>query len=53
MILTRTQRERLLKDVAFEIWEPLSDDRLVCRFVTSWATTDAELHALDEALDRL
>lgn len=53
VILTRTQRERLLKDVAFEIWEPLPDDRLVCRFVTSWATTDAELHALDEALDRL
>lgn len=53
VILTKEQRERLMKDVAFEIWEPTADGRLVCRFVTSWATTDAEVQALDQALAAL
>lgn len=50
VILSKEQKQRLAKEIAFEIWEPLSDDRLLCRFVTCWATTEADIVALDEAL---
>ena len=50
VILSREQKERLSSQIAFEVWSPLPDDRLLCRFVTSWATTDADLEALDRAL---
>lgn len=50
VILTREQKEQLSSQIAFEVWSPLPDDRLLCRFVTSWATTDADLEALDRAL---
>lgn len=50
VILSKEQKQRLAEDIAFEIWEPLSDDRLLCRFVTCWATTEADIVALDEAL---
>lgn len=48
--LSKEQKQRLAEEIAFEIWEPLSDDRLLCRFVTCWATTEADIVALDEAL---
>ncbi len=50
VVLTREQKEQLSTQIAFEVWSPLPDDRLLCRFVTSWATTDADLEALDRAL---
>lgn len=50
VILSKEQKQRLAKEIAFEIWEPLPDDRLLCRFVTCWATTEADIAALDEAL---
>ena len=50
VILSREQKERLSSQIAFEVWSPLPDDRLLCRFVTSWATTDPDLEALDRAL---
>lgn len=50
VILSKEQKQRLAEEIAFEIWEPLSDDRLLCRFVTCWATTEADIVALDEAL---
>lgn len=50
VILSREQKEQLSSQIAFEVWSPLPDDRLLCRFVTSWATTDADLEALDRAL---
>lgn len=52
VILSKEQKQRLAKEIAFEIWEPLPDDRLLCRFVTCWATTEADIAALDEALKR-
>lgn len=52
VLLTAEQRERLLKDVLFEVWEPMGD-QLLCRFVTSWATTEADLDALEKALGKL
>lgn len=50
VILSKEQKQRLAEDIAFEIWEPLPDDHLLCRFVTCWATTEADIVALDEAL---
>lgn len=50
VILTREQKESLFKQIAFEVWSPLPGDRLLCRFVTSWATTEEDLEALDRAL---
>lgn len=50
VILSKEQKQQLEEEIAFEIWEPLSDDRLLCRFVTCWATTEADIVALDEAL---
>ncbi len=52
VILSKEQKLRLAEEIAFEIWEPLPDDRLLCRFVTCWATTEADIAALDEALKR-
>ena len=53
VILTREQKERISRVIAFEVWCPLPDGRLLCRFVTSWATTDADLEALDRTLATL
>jgi len=53
VILSKEQKQRLAEEIAFEIWEPLPDDRLLCRFVTCWATTEADIAALDEALTRI
>lgn len=50
VILSKEQKQRLAKEIAFEIWEPLPNDHLLCRFVTCWATTEADIAALDEAL---
>lgn len=52
VILSKEKKQQLAEEIAFEIWEPLSDDRLLCRFVTCWATTEADIAALDEALKR-
>lgn len=53
VILSKEQKQQLAEEIAFEIWEPLPDDRLLCRFVTCWATTEADIAALDGALARI
>lgn len=50
VILSKEQKQRLAEEIAFEIWEPLPNDHLLCRFVTCWATTEADIVALDGAL---
>ena len=50
VVLTPSQIEILRKSVAFETWEPIDTDHTLCRFVTSWATTDADILQLSEAL---
>lgn len=50
VILSKEQKQRLAEEIAFEIWEPLPNDHLLCRFVTCWATTEADIASLDEAL---
>lgn len=51
--LSNAQMEHLRQHVAFETWEPIDTDRTLCRFVTSWATTNADLQQLANALARL
>lgn len=51
--LTDAQMQALLPGVLFETWEPLDDNRTLCRFVTSWATTERDLKALKEALEAI
>ena len=46
VILTLEQEARLKRSAAFERWETLPDGRAAVRFVTSWATTDAQVDAL-------
>lgn len=53
VILSKEQKQRLAEEIAFEIWEPLPKDHLLCRFVTCWATTEADIAALDEALEHI
>ena len=45
-ILTKEQAEALQDEVGYEIWEELPDGRLVTRFATSWATTQAGIDTL-------
>ena len=53
VILSEAQQRSLSKDFAFEIWEKRPDGALMCRFVTSWATSESKIDALDAALERL
>ena len=48
--LSNTQMNRLMEHILFETWEPIDEDHTLCRFVTSWATTDRDLEALERAL---
>lgn len=38
--------------VQFTHWEPYDEEHTVCRFVTSWATTEADMNQLAELLSR-
>lgn len=51
--LTNTQLKQLMSQVLFETWEPIDADHTLCRFVTSWATTDDDIKALADALKQL
>jgi predicted Fe-Mo cluster-binding NifX family protein len=51
--LTNKQMQHLMQDVLFETWEPIDEDNTLCRFVTSWATTDRDLEALKNTLETL
>lgn len=51
--LSNKQMEQLLEHVLFETWEPIDKEHTLCRFVTSWATTDEDIKALSQALQTL
>ncbi len=53
VVLGNDMVERLMQQVLFETWEPIDECHTLCRFVTSWATTEADLEALRVALTRL
>ena len=50
VILTDEQAQRLASHVQFTHFGQLPGHRVVCRFVTSWATTDDELNELKRLL---
>ncbi len=50
IILSPEQKENLMKKIAFEVWESLNENEILCRFVTSWATTDKDIEELEKAL---
>ncbi len=53
VVLTTAQKEQLMAKVLFETWEPIDNDHILCRFVTSWATTESDLQTLADALKSL
>ncbi len=53
VILSPTLYKALSEKVAFEIWERKSEEEIICRFVTSWATQEEELDELDKILQEV
>ena len=51
IILPDTVVERLSQQVEFTHWGKAPGHRTICRFVTSWATTDEELGELEKILN--
>ena len=52
-ILTDAQKEALAKDFAFEYWGEAKEGKSIVRFCTSWATNDAQIKALTDAIAAL
>lgn len=50
VVLPNDKMHDLEKDVTFIHWEPYDKDHTVCRFVTSWATTEESIQALSSLL---
>jgi len=50
VILPNDKVKALSEKVEFTIWQPYDADSQVCRFVTSWATTEEQLAALESYL---
>lgn len=50
VILPNEQMHQLEQHVQFTHWEPYDAQHFVCRFVTSWATTDEDLEHLRQVL---
>ncbi len=46
VVLPNEEVARLEKQVEFTHWCPYDDDHFVCRFVTSWATTEKDIDEL-------
>ncbi len=53
VVLTQQQMETLRQHVLFETWEPIDESHTLCRFVTSWATTDDDIQTLAKAIQAL
>ena len=53
VVLENAQMQTLMQHVLFETWEPIDGQHTLCRFVTSWATTDDDLQVLDKSLSAL
>lgn len=51
--LSKEQILHLRQTIAFETWEPIDADHALCRFVTSWATTNADINEMAAALKSL
>lgn len=42
-VIPNSEIKRISEFATFEVWSPIGDDRSMVRFVTSWATTDAQI----------
>ena len=49
-IIPNADIDALRQHVGFEVWCPVDKQNTACRFVTSWATTEAELDELERLL---
>ena len=47
-VIENSKMHELEPHVLFTHWEPADEEHTVCRFVTSWATTEEDLQALAE-----
>ncbi len=52
-ILTQEQIKQLEGRLLFEIWEKRPDGTAVCRFATSWATTEKQIKETEELLNNI
>lgn len=50
VLLSNSQMTRIKEKVEFAKWEKYDDDHFICRFATSWATTDEQVNTLIETL---
>lgn len=50
-VLPEAKMKALAQKVGFESWAPLGNGETAVRFVTSWATTDAQIDALARILE--
>lgn len=53
VLLENQQMHRLAQNILFETWERVGEHHTLCRFVTSWATTENDLDELRTALRQL
>ncbi len=53
IVVNTAQMQALAEKFIFEYQEKLDDDRHAIRFCTSWSTTDEDVQALIEAIERL
>lgn len=53
VVLSNSQMTTLLEHVLFEKWEPIDQNHTLCRFVTSWATTNEDIEVLKVALTKI
>ena len=49
-VIPNEDLQSLRQHIGFEVWCPFDDSHTVCRFVTSWATTEEELNDLEKKL---
>jgi len=49
-VIENSKMHELEPHVLFTHWEPADEHHTVCRFVTSWATTEEDLQALAEVV---
>ena len=48
-VIPNDDMEMLRQHIGFEVWCPYDENCTVCRFVTSWATTEEEIDELEDA----
>ena len=53
VILPNEVVAQLEKQVQFTHWEPMGDTHFLCRFVTSWATTEQEFETLRQLIEHI